>query len=185
VSRVALTPRPQNPTFARMRLPRLAPLVGLPLICLFAAGCEPKVRSLDMGKNAAEIIGPVSVRIHPSFTQVKDWSGDGKPDGVEALFEVRDRWNEPIRATGRVLFELYEYRIGSPDPRGRRLVNPWAASLATVEEQTARWDRVSRAYKFQLAYPQADPARTYVLAASFETEGGRLFDRLNLGPDSE
>lgn len=138
-----------------------------------------------MGKNAWGIIGPVSVRIHPSFTQVKDWSGDGKPDGVEALLEIRDRWNEPIRGTGRALFELYEYRIGSPDPRGRRVVNPWATSLATVDDQTEHWDRVSRAYKFKLSYPQADPGRTYVLTASFETEGGRLFDRLNLGPDSE
>lgn len=154
-------------------------------VCLAAGGCERRVKGLDMGKNAAGIIGPVSIRIHPSFTQVKDWTGDGNPDGIEALLEVRDRWNEPIRATGRVLFELYDYRIGSPDPRGTRLVNPWAVSLATVEEQTARWDRVSRAYKFQLAYRQADPDRTYILTASFETEGGRLFDRLNLGPEPE
>ena len=64
-------------------------------------------------------------------------------------------------------------------------MSPWVTSLATVEDQAARWDRVSRAYKFQLAYPQVDPGRTYVLTASFETDGGRLFDRLNLGPDSE
>ncbi|CAA9406048.1 MAG: hypothetical protein AVDCRST_MAG64-1990, partial [uncultured Phycisphaerae bacterium] len=129
----------------------LPPLVAV-LACLTSNACERKVRPLDMGKNAASIIGPVTVRIHPSFTQVKDWNGDGKPDGVEALLEVRDRWNEPIRATGGVLFELYDYRRGYPDPRGRRLVNPWTASLATVEDQAARWDRVSRAYKFQLAY---------------------------------
>lgn len=147
--------------------------------------CEPGGKPLDMGKHAAGIIGPVSVRIHPSFTQVKDWNADGDPDGFEALFEVRDQWNEPIRAVGNVIFEVFEYRQGYPDPRGRRLVDPWAASLATVEEQTHRWDRVSRAYKFQLAYPEVDAGRTYVLAASFETEGGRLFDRLNLGPDSE
>lgn len=166
---------------------RLPPLFVSLLACalLTLAGCEPSGRGLDMGKNAWGIIGPVSVRIHPSFTQVKDWNGDGKADGIEALLEIRDRWNEPIRGTGRALFELYEYRIGSPDPRGRRIVNPWATSLATVDDQTEHWDRVSRAYKFKLSYPQADPGRTYVLTASFETEGGRLFDRLNLGPDSE
>ena len=150
-----------------------------------AGGCEPRVAPLDMGKNAAGIIGPVSVRVHPSFTQVDDWTGDGKPDGIEALLEIRDRWNEPIRATGGVLFELYAYRNGYPDPRGRRLANPWVVSLATVEDQTERWDRVSRAYKFRLEYPQVDPEHTYVLTASFETEGGRLFDRLNMGPESE
>jgi hypothetical protein len=151
---------------------------------LLLASCE-ETQPISMGKNAASIIGPVSIRIHPTFTQPKSWTGDDKPDGIEALLEVRDRWDEPIRATGKVLFELYEYRTGFPDPRGNRVVNPWAASLATVEEQSARWDRVSRAYKFQLAFPQIDPKRTYVLTASFETEGGRLFDRLNLGPGGE
>jgi hypothetical protein len=140
---------------------------------------------LPPGKNDAAIIGPVSIRIHPTFTQPKSWTGDDRPDGIEALLEVKDRWDEPIRATGRVMFELYAYRVGYPDPRGERLVNPWVTSLATVEEQTARWDRVSRAYKFQLAYPQVDRNRTYVLTASFETEGGRLFDRVNLGPATE
>ena len=159
---------------------RLAALAASILATLLIS-CEEN-QPLSMGKNAPSIIGPVSIRIHPTFTQPKSWTGDEKPDGVEALLEVRDRWDEPIRATGRVLFELYDYRTGFPDPRGNRVVNPWAVSLATVEEQAARWDRVSRAYKFQLAYPQIDPKRTYVLTASFETEGGRLFDRINLGP---
>ena len=145
-------------------------------------GCDRPPKVLGQDANARAIIGPVSVRLHPSFTQVRDWTGDGAPDGIEALLEVRDQWNEPIRATGRVLFELFDYRTGYPDPRGPRLVEPWAASLATVEDQTNRWDRVSRAYKFQLAYPQVDPGHTYVLTASFETDGGRLFDRLNRGP---
>ena len=153
-------------------------------LLLAFAGCHGP-RPLAMGKNAQSIIGPVSIRIHPTFTQPKSWEGDDKPDGIEALLEVRDRWDEPIRATGKVMFELFEYRTGYPDPRGSRLVSPWVTSLATVEDQAARWDRVSRAYKFQLAYPQIDPGRTYVLTASFETEGGRLFDRLNLGPGSD
>jgi hypothetical protein len=160
----------------------------LPLFVLTVAatsGCEPERPPISMGKNAASIIGPVSIRIHPTFTQVKNWEGDAHPDGIEALLEVRDQWEEPIRATGKVIFELYEYRTGHPDARGTRLVNPWVASLATVEEQGARWDRVSRAYKFQLAYPQIDPKKSYILTASFETDGGRLFDRLNLGPGHE
>lgn len=159
--------------------PRGVLLFIVPLLC--CCSCDGP-RALSMGKNAQGIIGPVSIRIHPTFTQARSWTGDDKPDGIEALLEVRDRWDEPIRATGKVIFELYEYRTGYPDPRGKRLVNPWVASLATVEDQTTRWDRVSRAYTFQLAYPQINRGRTYVLTASFETEGGRLFDRLNLGP---
>ncbi len=154
----------------------------LPLLAFL--GCETP-RPLSMGKNASSIIGPVSIRIHPTFTQPKSWAGDDKLDGIEALMEVRDQWDEPIRATGRVLFELYSYRTGSTDTRGERVVNPWSVSLATVDEQAARWDRVSRAYKFQLAYPQIDRDRTYILTASFETDGGRLFDRLTIGPEAD
>src|SRR5688572_13337388 len=156
----------------------------VPLILLCCVSCNgPRV--LPQGKNALGIIGPVSVRIHPTFTQVKSWGGSEAPDGIEVLLEVRDRWDEPIRATGKVIFELYNHRTGFPDPRGDRVVNPWVASLATVEEQTSRWDRVSRAYKFQLAHPPIDKGRTYILTASFETEGGRLFDRLTLGPEQD
>jgi hypothetical protein len=162
---------------------RAALLIGL--TCSFLViSCEEH-QPISMGKNAPSIIGPVSIRIHPTFTQLKSWTGDDKPDGIEALLEVRDRWDEPIRGTGKVLFELYDYRHGYPDPRGNRIVNPWATSLATVEDQAARWDRVSRAYKFQLAFPQIDPKKTYILTASFETEGGRLFDRLTIGPGGE
>ena len=154
----------------------------LPLLCCLSCN-GPRV--LRQGENARAIIGPVSVRIHPTFTHVKNWGGSDAPDGVEVLLEVRDRWDEPIRATGKVIFELYSYRTGYPDPRGSRVVNPWVASLATVEEQTSRWQRVERAYKFELSYPQIDKNRTYILTASFETEGGRLFDRLNLGPEQD
>ena len=155
--------------------------LSLPLVCA-AVSCGHGPDTPTVGQNAWQIIGPVSVRIHPTFTQVKSWMGDENPEGIEALLEVRDRWDEPIRATGKVIFELYNYRTGYPDPRGDRIVNPWVASLATVEEQATRWDRVSRAYKFQLACPGIERGKPYVLTASFETVSGRLFDRLNLEP---
>jgi hypothetical protein len=156
--------------------------VGLVLFCCVSCN-GPRV--LPQGQHARAIVGPVSIRIHPTFTQVKNWTGSEAPDGIEVLLEVRDRWDEPIRSTGKVIFELYNYRTGFPDPRGDRVVNPWVASLATVEEQTSRWQRVERAYKFELSYPPIDRNHTYILTASFETEGGRLFDRLTLGPERD
>ena len=157
--------------------------MGLALLFCGSSCNGPRV--LPQGQNARAIVGPASIRIHPTFTQVKSWAGSDAPDGIEVLLEVRDRWDEPIRATGKVIFELYSYRTGFPDPRGERVVNPWVASLATVEEQASRWQRVERAYKFELSYPQIDRGRTYILTASFETDGGRLFDRLNLGPEQD
>jgi hypothetical protein len=125
------------------------------------------------------MFAPVSMRIHPIFTRVRDWSGDGKPDGIEALLEFQDQFSDPDKAMGRVIFELYAYRPGYPDPRGDRLANPWIGSLMTLGQQREHWNRTSRTYSFQLAYPAISPKRNYVLTAIFERAGGgRFFDRM-------
>jgi hypothetical protein len=123
------------------------------------------------------------MRIQPIFTQVKDWTGDGKPDGIEALLEFQDQFNDPTKAAGTVIFELYSYDKRSPDPRGMRLVNPWVGSLKTLAEQQARWNRTSRTYLFQLAYPQIRVNGDYVLSAEFDTGTTRFFDTVVLEGD--
>ncbi len=131
------------------------------------------------------MFGPATVHIHPIFTQVEDWTEDGIPDGIEVLLELRDQFNEPTKATGRLLFELHEYRQGSLDPRGERLANPWIGSLRTLDEQSARWRRTFRAYKFQLAMPGISRSRHYVLSVMFRGAAGtRLFDRIILEPQT-
>src|SRR6187200_3604810 len=67
-----------------------------------------------------EMFAPASIRIHPTFTQFKDWTGDGAPDGIEALVEVQDSFGEPTRAKGSVMFELDSYRPQFPEQRGPR-----------------------------------------------------------------
>lgn len=125
------------------------------------------------------MFGPTAMRIHPIFTQVKDWNGDGKPDGIEVLIEFQDQFDDPTKATGRVIFELFEYRKDSPDPRGKRLANPWIGSLVTLADQRERWNRTSRTYSFQLTFDQIRPDQDYVLSAIFELSGGgRFFDRI-------
>jgi len=105
----------------------------------------------------APLFDPTDLRIHP-FTSVKDWTGDNKPDGVEALLEFQDRFRDPTKAKGTALFELYDYRRNHPDPRGERLA-AWRGALQTLEEQRTRWNRISRTYSFQLAYPAIRPDR--------------------------
>jgi hypothetical protein len=148
------------------------------------SGCQqgdpppPAYGEPDVQREAT--FGPASMRIHPIFTQVKDWTGDGKADGIEVLLEFQDQFGDPGKAQGRVMFELYDFRRG-PDPRGKRVVNPWVGSLATVNDQRAHWNRTSRTYTFQLAYPDVNPRHNYVMVATFErTGGGRFFDRVVL-----
>lgn len=124
----------------------------------------------------AEMFGPASLRIHPVFTQVKDWTGDARDDGIEALLEFQDRFGDPTKAQGTAVFELYELAMYAPDHRGQRVVNPFVGALVSVANQQEHWNSTSRTYAFRLAYPQVDARRSYVLAVSFQLAGGgRLF----------
>lgn len=110
-----------------------------------------------------------------SFSKVESWNGLPAPDGIEAVLEFDDRFGDRTKAAGHVLFELYEYRIGWPDPRGPRLVNPWSAPLTTIEQQKAHWDRASGAYSFRLACDNVQWNHYYVLSAVFDSDDGQRF----------
>ncbi len=129
------------------------------------------------------MFAPMAMRLHPVFTQLRDWTGDGKPDGIEALIEFQDALGDPAKASGNVVFEVYRYRPGYPDPRGERVVPPFVASIDTLASQRDHWNRTSRGYSFQLAWPEISTGGTYVLSAAFEvTGGGRFEDRIVLEP---
>jgi hypothetical protein len=149
-----------------------------PLLLLLLAGCGG---DLPLARSEADkrLFGPVSMRLHPIFTQVKDWNADVRPDGIEALIELQDQFGDPTKASGRVVFELFEYQPYNPERRGERVVGPWIGYLETLDEQRDRWNRTSRTYSFQLDYPRIQPNRTYVLTAEFQLSGGgRFFDRV-------
>jgi hypothetical protein len=154
-----------------------------------------------------QMFGPTTIRIHPTFTQVRDWSGTGKPDGIEATLEILDQFGEPTRATGQVRFELYSYRKDAPDVKGQRLSEPWIAPMDTREQQQEHWNSALRAYTFQLHFPTISTKNYYVLLAQFDLNGGsaavgesatrsstmpassqvsgRLFDQLIIQPQGE
>jgi hypothetical protein len=160
------------------------------LMCLalvLLAGCSQA--DIDPAPAAESPLFEASaMRIHPIFTEVKDWTGDGTPDGLEVLLEFQDRFGDPTKAAGTVMFELYDYRRTNPDPRGSRLANPWIGSITTMGEQTAHWNRTSRTYSFQLAFPTVEASKSYVLTAMFRSADGRFFDRVvleSLEPEQE
>ena len=159
---------------------------------LTGCGIYPRVSRRTLTES--EMFGAANMRIHPIFSQVKDWTGDGKPDGVEALLEFTDGFGDPTKSSGQVVFELFDYRQYNPDPRGTRLAEPWVASLASPADQKSRWNRTSRTYAFQLAAEGISDDRSYVLTASFDrrqpttatasassaSQPPRLFDRIIL-----
>jgi hypothetical protein len=151
-------------------------------LTLFIVGCSQTAihaPAADAPVDPRDFFGPATVRLHPIFTQVKSFSSTGgAPDGIEAVLEFDDRFGDPTKAAGAVIFELYSYRKGYPDPRGPRLVQPWTASLAAVEQQQAHWRREISAYSFLLSYDQIKADKNYVLTATFEPlSGPRLFSQ--------
>jgi len=155
--------------------------IAASLLIVLLLGCQSGAPSRS--ETDAILFAPAAMRIHPIFTQVKDWTGDNHADGIEALIELQDQFGDPTKASGRVVFELFEYRPYDPDPRGLRLVNPWIGDLSTLDAQRDRWNRTSRTYGFQLQYDQVSENKPYVLTATFElSNGGRFFDRIILEP---
>jgi len=178
---------------------RQLPIIACALFTCLAGCGSPQSRprsNLDQ-----EMFGPASIRLHPTFTQVRNWTGGTRPDGIEATLEVDDQFGDPTRSTGEVTFELYSYRKDSPEIRGRRLIF-WRAALNNREQQQAHWNSALRAYTFQLHYPQISTEQYYVLTAQLDLNSrsaesqpaggpatsrpaGRLFSRLILEPQTE
>jgi hypothetical protein len=149
--------------------------------CGALAGCGSQPRWEPAQQQ--QLFSPTAMRIHPVFTQVQDWTGDGKPDGVDALIEFQDQFGDSAKASGSVVFEIYEYQPFSPDPRGRRAVAPFLTAIDNVAAQRDHWNRTSRCYSFQLAWPKVNLTTTYVLMATFEKAGGgRFTDQIVLEP---
>lgn len=157
---------------------RLLALSVLPSALFILAGCT------DTGGAAAaprdDMFIAREVKIHPVFTRINDWTGDGKPDGIDALVELHDQFGDTTKGSGTFMFELFEYRRDQPDPRGHRLSNPWLADVVTPEQQRARWSKTSRCYTFRLQSDQVARG-SYVFAVTFTpTNGPRAFDQVVL-----
>jgi hypothetical protein len=133
-------------------------------------------------KQETTMFGPVSMRIHPIFTEPKDFDGNGSLDGIEVLVELTDQFGDPTKATGQVLFELYTVRKYNTDPR-EALLESWVMPIQTLREQKEHWRRIGGSYAFQLPFPRiTDPKlRQTVLSAEVTLDsGGRLKDQIVL-----
>jgi hypothetical protein len=131
-------------------------------------------------RNASDAVlfGPATMRLHPIFTSVKNWSGGPAPDGIEALLELQDQFGDPTKASGTVIFALYQFKKFDPQRKGALLVE-WVGDLTTLQAQRDRWNRTSRTYGFQLACGGLTLDQNYLLTAEFQlTSGGRLFNQL-------
>ncbi len=78
---------------------------------LLLAGCSSQIVPRPETAEESQLFGPVSMKFD-SFSKVKDWSGRGAPDGVEALVEFDDRFGDRTKAAGTILFEFVRISHG-------------------------------------------------------------------------
>jgi hypothetical protein len=163
--------------FKSLALPMLGAMAIAGLIAT-QIGCHGEPQPMPRDATDAALFGPSTMRLHPIFTQVKDWTGDGVPDGIEALVELQDQFGDPTKASGHLILDLYDYKKYDPQRKGLWLAE-WQADLSTLASQRDYWNRTSRTYGLQIAYPQIALDKNYVLTAEFQlNSGGRLFDQL-------
>ncbi|HUB26246.1 MAG TPA: hypothetical protein VL992_12520 [Tepidisphaeraceae bacterium] len=150
---------------------RLLPLAAL--LALLLTACDT-LQPIPRTPEEEAMFGPVSMRLHPTFTEVKNWTGGTKPDGIEAVVEFDDAFHEPTKAAGTLIFELFGFRRGYADPRGPRLLM-WNASIMTFDEQQAHWHREFGAYSFLLSDPEIRLDQDYILTATYQSPNGKRF----------
>jgi len=145
---------------------------------LFAiGGCSSESKPAVRTPANPRLFDATGMRLHPVFTKISDFDGDGQPDGIEAVVQFQDQFGDPTKAVGRLVFDLYRFRPYNPDPRGDHVAGPFEGRLDSLQDQRARWNNATGAYIFQLAYPDVKATVDYTLTATFEPlSGGRFTD---------
>ncbi|HWL92240.1 MAG TPA: hypothetical protein VNT79_01785 [Phycisphaerae bacterium] len=145
------------------------------------SGCKRGAVSEVNGTTAEELAGfysPRDIKVLP-FTKPRSFDmKDDIPDGIAVSLRPLDAMNDPIKAYGTFMFELYAYRPASGDRKGQWL-QTWTQPVLDLDDQKKFWERVTSTYEFQLTWEgqPLQPQQKYLLVASFQAPGSdRLFD---------
>jgi|CXWL01.1.fsa_nt_gi hypothetical protein len=154
-------------------------IVALPIFLGCARGGIGQVEGGPSTDDLVTYYSPRSIKILP-FTKPRSFDDDAIPDGVGVSLQALDGAQDPVKAYGTFLFELYEFRPTLGNHRGNR-IQDWQQNVFSLEDQKQFWSRVTSTYEFQLSWEgQPIPSqKKYILVASYQAPGGkRLFDEL-------
>jgi hypothetical protein len=146
-----------------------------------AGACSGSRGTLENSEQRAmlSMLMPRSVRIVGPFTRLASFDGDESPDGLEVLLRPLDQFDDPVKISGTVRIELYEFAPASGAPKGARIVEPWNIALVTEQDQRTYWNHISQMYEFklQLNVRAIQPAQKYVIGVTYTTPlGDRMMD---------
>ncbi len=142
----------------------------------FLAGCEMKgdwvrARSSEPAAEGQWQIKPVRIRVYPStrFVQYDDQLA------LEARVEFLDEMRDPMKAVGRLRFEVYAANRDGEIVDQKRMFS-WDVDMLTLEDNQEFYDAVTRAYLFRLGVDQLprELERTVVRVTFMPPAGERL-----------
>lgn len=90
---------------------------------------------------------PVRARWH-AFTEIR-YTEEGRPF-IAGTVELLDQQADPVKGVGEFRFELYRIATLASDAQ-RDQLQTWAVPLLTLEQNATHYDKITRAYNFQLA----------------------------------
>ena len=152
-----------NPIRISAALSLLAPIA-------LAVSCNRPVGSNYTPDEQHELLSSIAadkIVVEP-FTQPASFDEDAIPDGIQAFITALDKQGEPTKITGRIVFELYNYRAPAPDPKGAQ-IQTWRLDLADDKDQQTDWNHTTLMYEFPLetTLSAIPPSRKFVLLARY------------------
>ncbi len=117
---------------------------------------------------------PKSIHIHPLTGGSRVFEGGLR--GLEVQLAAKDSFGNTTKAFGDFVFELYDYRPNSPDPKGPRIA-VWEESTLDPKLNSRFWDETRRMYEFRLQWDYTPtPGRKFVVTVRFSSPfSERLF----------
>ncbi len=129
----------------------------------------------DAPRVGAWPFAPREIRVHPFTSIAYDKSADLYV--IEARVELLDLNGDATKGVGSFRFELL--RSLEPDDvraESRELMSLWASSIATLEDNAAHYDGITRTYWFRLELhePLEANARLFLVAHYTDASGQRM-----------
>jgi hypothetical protein len=155
------------------------------LLLFLAAGCGPDRARFETDQEQLDaylqLVMPTQVRIL-EWTKPVSLVGDGDPDAVECILEVRDAFDDLTKVVGRFNFELQTRPVSGPI--GERVAF-WPVEVDTPRAMRMYRDHLSRFYHFplQLEDGPLKPGRYSLSVWLLLPTGKRLFDEYEFDYD--
>jgi len=123
---------------------------------MFCCGCNSSTDQCDGLGSVGNAFRVTKIHFQRSFTRIQKGNPAAKePPGIVACVQLRDQFDDPIKALGMFRFEIYRYRSAVSDPRGERFTvnGKQEFDLTEVKKNQKCWDSITRSYHLDLKLP--------------------------------